>query len=410
MNKIRWYYLFWMAFRYLKSRKKEGYFSFATTISILGLAIGVAALTVTLAILTGFDREYKRTILGLSAHAVVLHSGDYWSVEKQAEVQKRLGQFPAVQAIQSFVLGEGMLTHRGKVKGVILKGISPDSPYPVTQLEPLLDPKMNLSQALKSSRYPSLVLGSSLARDLQVQINDIVQVIILENRRIPRLYPLKIRALFHSGMHEYDNRFGFLKLQEAQKIFSLDQNITGMEIAVTHPEKIVPIVRDLEKGIRPPNYIVHWKDLNANLFAALKLEKVVFFLVILPLVIVGALTVVAALIMFMMEKRKSIAILRTLGLGRKQIAWVFMIQGMFIGFTGTAIGLITGTLINLVLLHFPIITISPQVYFIDHLPIVFHFPDYLLIFITSLTICFFATVIPAIQASRLHPVEGLHEQ
>jgi lipoprotein-releasing system permease protein len=414
MNKVKsqssLWVSFWIALRYLRSRNQSKSFSLGAIVSVMGLAIGVAALTVTLGILSGFSKEYKRSILGLGAHGVVLSSGGplgFSGEKQQREIEEKLRSVKDVLGVHPFVLGEGMLGYGGRVKGALIKGIDPTRSRSVTDLEPLLIPRGSLQWILNDQEIDSTIIGKDLAQMLGVSIGDLIQLIILSEEKIPQIFPLKVKALFRSGMYEYDSRIAYVRLPAAQRIFLKPGEITGMEISIKDPEMIDRMGTRIKNELSYPLYLLKWKDLNANLFAALKLEKIVFFLLILPIVFVGALTVIAALIMFMIERQKSISILKTMGMNRLRIGFIFILQGMMIGVIGLLFGFFLGFLITFLLSHFPIIKLSPQVYFIDHLPISIRFTDYLLISVTALFLCFIATLLPSFKAATLKPVEGI---
>lgn len=377
---------------------------FVTTVSILGLAIGVAAMTVTLAILSGFDREYKRALLLLTSHAVILGAHE---IQDPEAVIEKLETVSDVVGVHPFVMGEGILSFNGRVVGAAVKGVDARRIQKVLALESLLQPAMPLTQALAGGAVAQTILGKTLAKRLGCHDGDIVQLIVTREGQGPQRYPLRVSTEFSTGMHEFDSRFAFVDLAVAQKIFLQRLGISGLEVAVKDPGDIQRMGPVLKAHVERPLFVMLWTDLNANLFAALKLEKIVFFLVLLPIVLVGGLTVVACLVMFTVEKRPAMAVLRAIGFPR---AWVFRLligQGLWIGLTGILLGFGIGSAINLILAHTNLIPISPQVYFIDHLPIAMTALDYALIGAVTMLICLVATLRPALQAARLQPVEGL---
>ena len=394
----------WLAFRTLSSSEKESSFGWVTIISIFGLSVGVAALTITLGILAGFDREYKKIILGLGAHAVVL--GDE-TLEQGMATREKLLKANGIKGVHPFIHMEAMIGFRGKVKGGILKGMDPRFSSQVSSLDEYILSKKSFKELFKDKTERELVLGRTLAQDLGVKINDYIKIIITPPGVPPKIFSFQVKDLFYSGMHEYDSRFAYLHIDTVHQLLLNRKEISGLELSVNHPEDIDPLKFVLETLVPFPHQIITWKEMNANLFAALKLERVVFFLVILPIVFVGALTVISALTMFIQEKQKEIAILRALGFEKKVLILVVLMQGFFIALVGIFLGFSFGTFINFILAEYPLIHLAPQVYFIDHLPVSIRMKDYILIGITSLIICLLSTLIPALKAARFNPVEGI---
>jgi len=206
----------WIAFRTLFSRHKGSSFGFVSIVSIMGLSVGVAALTVTLGILTGFDQKYKEILLGFGAHAVILGEG---GVENPYEKMTSISKIKDVKGLHPFVLKEAMVSFKGKVKGAILKGIDPKRLSGVTDLESHLEPRVKLSQVFQNEFSQNIIIGQTLAKDLNIKVGDVLNVIVLKNNSRPEWLPLRVKAFFYSGMHEFDSRFIYLDLKTAQRIF-----------------------------------------------------------------------------------------------------------------------------------------------------------------------------------------------
>jgi len=253
-----------------------------------------------------------------------------------------------------------------------------------------------------------LVVGKTLAERLDLKLNDRLQVIVSDLWGHYVIRPETVTGIFHSGMFEFDERFALADIGHLQNMAGKKGEVTGIELWVNDPEKIDAWAATNKDLFANPFHFVTWREFYTNLFAALRLERVVFFLVILPIVFVGALTVVAGLLMFIQEKRKSIVILKALGMARGAILKIFVLQGVVVGVFGLSLGLLVGTSINLFLKYVPIIPVAAEVYLIDRLPISISISDLLLISGVTVVICVLATLVPATKAANIQPAEVLH--
>lgn len=384
--------------------RSQGWFSFnrISTISVLGIAIGVAALVVAMAISSGFHAAFKESIFGLSSHAFLASRQGNFQLRQQAEV---LAQAPEVERVLPALYQEGMLAHQGRVSGAVLKGIALAKPEGQALLKKLSMTWGNLGQ---QGAQGGMVLGKTLAERLDLKVNDRFQVIVSDELGHYVIRPEIVAGIFHSGMYEFDERFVLADLSHLQALAGKPGEVTGVEFWVNHPEEIVSWVTKHENLFDAPFHMVTWREFYTNLFAALRLERVVFFLVILPIVVVGALTVVAGLLMFIQEKQKSIVILKALGMARTAILKIFVLQGVVVGSCGLGLGLLVGTGINIFLKYVPIIPVAAEVYLIDRLPIAISISDLVLISAVTLLICVVATLVPATKAAHLQPAEVLH--
>ena len=413
-------YEWFIGLRYLKAKRKQTFISIITIISIAGVMVGVMALIVVLAVMSGFEKTLKEKILGTQAHLVVLKASEK-GMDRYEEVLKGVEEVNGVVSAAPFIFSLVMLSSDSGVSGVGLKGIDPDRVGKVTELAHNL--KAGRLQDLKKVEdrdLPGIILGVELAKHLSVSLNDPIQVIsplgtITPMGMMPKMKRFQVKGIFYSGMYEYDNTMAYVSIESSQKFFSMEGRITGIEIKTNKIYKVKEIGKEIRKKMGFPFWTKDWMEMNRNLFSALKLEKVAMFIILVLIVLVAAFNIISTLIMVVMEKNKDIAILKSMGTPSRGILKIFIIEGGVIGVVGT----IFGTLLGLVaafnlekitgfvedLFGFKIL--SGDVYYIDKLPSQVNFIDVTLIVITAILISLIATLYPSWRASKLDPAEAL---
>ena len=413
-------YEWFIGLRYLKAKRKQTFISIITIISIVGVMVGVMALIVVLAVMSGFEKTLKEKILGTQAHLVVLKASEK-GMDRYEEVLKGVEEVNGVVSAAPFIFSLVMLSSDSGVSGVGLKGIDPDRVGKVTELAHNL--KAGRLQDLKKVEdrdLPGIILGVELAKHLSVSLNDPIQVIsplgtITPMGMMPKMKRFQVKGIFYSGMYEYDNTMAYVSIESSQKFFSMEGRITGIEIKTNNIYKVKEIGKEIRKKMGFPFWTKDGMEMNRNLFSALKLEKVAMFIILVLIVLVAAFNIISTLIMVVMEKNKDIAILKSMGTPSRGILKIFIIEGGVIGVVGT----IFGTLLGLVaafnlekitgfvedLFGFKIL--SGDVYYIDKLPSQVNFIDVTLIVITAILISLIATLYPSWRASKLDPAEAL---
>jgi lipoprotein-releasing system permease protein len=411
-------YEWFIGLRYLKAKRKQTFISIITLISIIGFALGVWALIVVLAVMSGFEKTLMEKILGTQAHLVVLKTNQE-GMDQYEEVVKEVEQVKGVVSATPFVLSQVMLSSESNVFGVVLNGIEPDRVGKVIELAHNM--KAGRLQDLKAEgESPGIILGVELAKRLGVSINDPIQVIsplgtMTPMGMMPKMKRFRVVGIFYSGMYEFDNTLAYISISSAQKFLNMDSRVTGIEIKTDDIYKVKKIGKEIRQKLGFPFWTKDWMEMNRNLFSALKLEKVVMFILLVLIVLVAAFNIISTLIMVVMEKNKDIAILKSMGAPSKGILRIFIIEGGVIGVVGTFIGTITGlaTALNLEkvsgfvekLLGFKFL--PSDVYYIDKLPSQVNPTDVVTIVITAILISLLATLYPSWRASRLDPAEGL---
>lgn len=408
--------------RYLKAKRKSTFISIITFISTAGVALGVMALIVVLAVMTGFENDLKEKILGTNAHIVVIKSGA--PMEEYRAVIEKLKRFTGVQAATPFIYNQVMLSSGKNVSGVVLRGIDVATDRQVTRLSTSivegsidsLEPHMGQG----SDATPGLMVGKELAKHLNLFLGDRVNVIspmgsITPLGMMPRMKPFKVTGIFNTGMFEYDSTLAYISLDQAQRFFDLGDTVTGIQLKVADVYHTDELARSINREMGINFYARDWMQMNKNILFALKTEKIVMFIILTLIVLVAAFGIASTLFMVVMEKTRDIAILKSMGATAASIMKIFVLEGLIIGIIGTVVGVISGLLIALNLE--PIITLiqkitgqnffNKDIYYLDHFPSLVVPADVVLISATALLISFLATLYPAWQASRMLPAEAL---
>ncbi len=403
--------------RYLKAKRKQTFISIITFISIGGVTLGVMALIVVIAVMSGFENDLKNKILGLNSHALVLSWDN--AIENYAQVARRVESVSGVTAATPFILTQVMVSTGSQVTGAVLRGIDIHSAPKVISLDRILkkgtwqaleDP--SLTEGQKGQELRGIILGQELAKSLGLSLNDTLSLIsplgeMTPLGRIPKMRPFRLVGIFESGMFEYDSTIAFVSLSQAQSFLGLGSKVTGLELKTRDVYKAAEIARDIQTKLGFPFWTKDWMRMNKNLFSALKLEKLVMFIILTLIILVAAFNIVASLIMVVMEKTKDIAILKSMGATSGSIMKIFMLEGMIIGTVGTALGLLGGVGLCWILEKYQFIKLPSDVYYISSLPVLMKGWDILIIVASALGISLLATLYPAWQASRLDPAEAI---
>ena len=413
-------YEWFIGLRYLKAKRKQTFISIITVISIAGVAVGVMALIVVLAVMSGFEMTLKEKILGTQAHLVLLKASQE-GMDHYEEVAKKAEEVKGVVSAAPFIFNQVMLSSESNVSGVVLKGIDPDRVGKVTELAHNLKAgRLQDLRTVQEGDLPGIILGVELAKHLSVSINDTIQVIsplgtITPMGMMPKMKRFRVKGIFQSGMYEYDNTMAYVSLEGAQKFFSMGAHVTGIEIKTDDIYHVKGIGKEIRQRMGFPFWTKDWMEMNRNLFAALRLEKIAMFIILVLIVLVAAFNIISTLIMVVMEKHKDIAILKSMGAPSKGILKIFIIEGLVIGVVGTVLGgilglgaafnleKITGFVENL----FGFKILASDVYYIDKLPSQVNPIDVGMIVMTAILISLLATLYPSWRASKLDPAEAL---
>ena len=399
--------------RYLRARRKQAFISLITILSTAGVAVGVMALIVVIAVMAGAQSEFRSRILGVQSHAVLMRYGGEFA--EYPDVIQKIRQFENIVAARPFILTQVMLRSPTGLSGAVLKGV--DKP---TELEMGIE---GIGDALRilytpesttstNSAMAPVVLGKELSRKLGVVRGDTLYVISFRGvvspmGHVPSMKRFRVAGFFESGMYQFDEAYAFVRLEDAQRILKLGDTVSGIEIRVDDIYRADQIAKGIRSRLGFPYRVQDWMQMNANLFYALKLEKVAMFVILTLIVLVAAFNIASTLIMMVMEKTKDIAILKAMGATNAHIMRIFVIKGMVIGLSGTLIGVGLGTLLCALLERYPIIKLPGDVYYFTKLPVQLQTMDVFSIALAAIGICFLATLYPARQAARLNPVDAI---
>ena len=418
-------YEIFVGLRYLRAKRRNRTISLNTMVSIAGITLGVAALIGTVGIMTGFKEDIQAKILGTTAH-IIVQDRIKDSMSDYDPVTKQVATVPGVVAATPFVLKQVLLTTQTGVQGIVIRGIDPQREGTVTELAKNLSTGQlaDLSRPVKvrqppiddptspavETEKPGIILGKELALRLGVFVGDTVNVVspvgpISAIGMVPKIRTFALVALFQSGMYEYDSSLAYIDLAEAQKFFSMGQTVTGIEIKVMDVFRAAETARSVEQSLGFAYGARDWMQMNRNLFSALKLEKTMMFLLLVLITIVASFNIVSTLTMIVTEKQKEIAILKAMGATRKSIRRIFMLNGLIIGLSGTAIGIPLGYAFLWLIQTFW--TFDPTVYYISRIPVHVQAMDVFLVAGSAIVISFAATVYPSLQAAKLEPVAAL---
>ncbi|MBI2461785.1 MAG: lipoprotein-releasing ABC transporter permease subunit [Candidatus Rokubacteria bacterium] len=392
--------------RYLRARGRRGFLSLLTVIAMAGMALGVMALIVVLAVMSGFEEELRGKILGATAHVLVLDSGGQ-GIERPEALLPAVLEVPGVRSAAPFVLQQVMVAHDRQATGAVLRGIDP-----VAEREELARRVTEGSLEALAGPEPGVILGRELARTLGVFVGDPVtlispQGVMTATGMVPKMRRLTVKGIFEVGLYEYDAALAYTSLGTAQAFADLGGRVTGIEVRVRDVFQARAVALALQERLGFPYWTRDWMDMNRNLFAAIQLEKTAMFIILTLIIFVAAFAIISHLILMVAEKRKEIGILKALGATARSISLIFMAEGVLIGVVGTAVGAALGTLIGYLQETYHIVKIPGDVYQLSELPMRMHTWDLVLIAVAALVLSFLATLYPSRQAARLDPVEVL---
>lgn len=401
--------------RYVRARKGGGFLSFISTISIVGVAIGVAVLIIVLSVVNGFERELTGRLLAMSSHATIegLDSElEAWELRREDALMNE-----RVVAGAPYIESRGLLASDTLVSGIVMRGVLPAEESAVADFD-VIAPDGSVA-ALRSKSY-DIVLGDALAESLGVGVGDDVLLMVPEGTVtpagiVPRMRRFTVTGLFRAGMYEFDRRFAFVHLDDAARLLRMREQVTGLRLAVTDMFDAPAIAREVAIAQGGGVMISDWTRRHRAFFRSIQVTKSILFVILSLVVAVAAFNIVSTLVMVVRNKRTDIAILRTLGASRRSILSIFVNQGSVIGVLGAFSGVLVGTLISLNLEQivaalertFGITVLAADVYFISDLPSDLRAGDVLLVVGIALTLVFAATVYPAWRGSRTNPAEEL---
>jgi len=441
-----------IATRYLRAKRRQAFIGVITGISILGVAAGVASLIIALAINNGFRQDLQDRLLETTSHITLLRVQDD-GIKDWRALLDRLSRQPHVIAAAPTIYEEVMISRGPRARGAVLKGMIPSAENKVSDLlktvvagsasaldesaPPLENPastsagggpvrlrsgQVRATQAEspdslqgvedRVAAMPPIILGKDMAENLGATVGSVVLVTSPQGEltpvgMVPKYSRFRVAGIFNSGFYDYDSAWSLARLADAQQLFGIGDQIAAIEFKVDDIYKAGAIGDQLQKAAGPGFMTTNWMEQNKALFRALKMEKLVTFITIGLIVFVAALNILISLIMMVMEKTRDIAVLMSMGTRKSQVRRVFIAQGVLIGVVGTLIGLILGYGLSFAGGHYHLLSLSPEVYSIDHVPFAPRMIDGLLVSVVTLGISLIATIYPSWSASKILPAEAL---
>jgi lipoprotein-releasing system permease protein len=401
--------------RYTRAKRRNHFISFISMISMLGIGLGVAALIVVLSVMNGFQKELRTRILGVASHIQI--TGISGELNDWPTLAAQAMQHPEVKASAPFVQSQAMFAVDGGVKGSLVRGILPDEEDKVADFRSTI--KSGSLDDLRPGEF-GVVLGADLARSLRVFTGDKVTLIAPQGTVtpagvVPRLKSFKVVGIFEVGMYEYDSGLALINLHDAQKLYQMDDRVTGVRLKVDDLFQAPRIARELVRYINADAYLNDWTKSHANFFRAVQIEKNMMFIILSLIVAVAAFNLVSTLVMAVTDKQADIAILRTLGARPLSIMAIFVVQGALVGFIGLGLGIVGGVALALNIdvvvpfieralgVHF----LSKEVYYISDLPSELLWSDVWGVTLIAFVLALLATIYPSWRASRVNPAEAL---
>ncbi|MFA5974784.1 MAG: ABC transporter permease [Elusimicrobiota bacterium] len=397
---------FFLATRFLAGQRFGVFRLITTAIAIGGTALGVAALLITLAVMDGFRTDIQEKILGTQPHIVAMNPfGAFVSYDK--DQLDHFAGVPGVTGASPFISAQALLQSSRKVTGILLRGISFEGEARVTRLNSIL--AHGQWQGLEDR---GIVLGEELAMAIGASIGDRVTLISPQEQKaswtqMPRMRPLTVVGVFHSGMYEYDANMAYVSLATAQDLLGISRQISGYGLRLKDVDQAPAVQRALQSQLSQELWTRSWQDFNKPLFSAMKLERTMMFIILTLIILVSSFTIISNLLLLTIEKAREIGILQALGASPRQIAGVFFLNGLFLGGSGVGLGLVLGVGISAVLRRYPIIRLPSEVYYIDRLPIHLSLPMVGSVAACALTLVLASIFYPAWKASQMDPVQAI---
>ncbi len=411
-------YELFISLRYLKARRKQAFISLISLISIGGVAVGVAALIIVLAVMTGFKNDIRDKILGVMAHILIQKSGSNIKENEFQEIFDRIHEIHHIVDISPYVSGQVLISSEENVSGIKLHGVDPDRKTALANLKKnlregsinLLKGKYDNLDSPTGPKREGIIIGWELSRILGIFSGDDVTLVlptgyVLPTGPVPKLKKFRVVGIFSSGFYEYDAGLAYISLTSAQKFFSMGKNISGIEVQLDNIYQSKSVTKFIRDRLDTSYHVQNWTEMNKSLFSAINLEKLAMFLILALIVLVAAFNIISTLVMMVMEKHSDIATLKSMGATSKSIMRIFMFEGAVIGVIGTAIGVVLGIAICWVADTYKLIPSGGEgIYYPAHLKFTITGLDLGLVIVSALIICFVSTIYPARQASKLDPI------
>ncbi len=427
---------FFIAGKYLKAKRKEGFISLITLLSVAGVTVGVMALVIVIAVMSGAEIEFRKRILGVEPHILIMeYAGkfnDYKSViekiagsssadniNNKADKNKTDASdsneseitLKGIDAVSPLVFGQTMIRSASGLSGAVVRGVEPASGVSIIKGFTAQELEEKLGEDRDDSPFPGIIMGRQLAKHVGVNVGDKVVLMapggtLSPVGHMPSMTRFVVTGLFDSGMYEYDSSLAYINLKDSQRLMGMRDRISALGVWVDDLFQSANIKDAIVQALGSNFYGRDWMEINQSLFAALKLEKTAMFVILTLIILVAAFNIASALIMMVMEKTRDIAVFKAMGATDMLIRKIFIIQGMIVGLTGTILGTSAGVLVCILLKKYKFIEL-PAAYPFSTLPVQLESLDVVVIALASIVICFLSTIYPSYKASKMDPIEAL---
>lgn len=406
---------FYIAYKYLRSKKSSRFTSIISKSSIIGISLGIAAIIVVMSIMNGFHNEMRNKILSMVSHVIITDKN--YMLSEWDKVKFNIDKNKLVSASAPYVEGQAMISFDGNVHGIQVKGIIPEYEKNVTSLSKnIIEGDLN-NIGVKPYQ---ISIGITLAEKLNLSIGDKITLVIPRANStligiVPRIKRFEVGSIFNFGMQQYDKNLVFIDMNEAQKLYEMSNNITGLRLKLHDLYKSPTMSKIVNKQLKSNYIVIDWTMMNKNFFNALKMEKTMLMLLMFLIVLVATFNIISSLFMVVSEKKSDIAILKTIGMSSKNIMHIFILQGTFLGLAGIILGLILGSVISINLNHLVALIeyligskiLNSDVYMISEVPSQIQIFDLIYVSLISFIFSVLATIYPSYNASKTKPAEIL---
>lgn len=394
-----------IALRYVRSRRHRGFISFITFIAVVGVALGVAALIITLSVLNGFERTIKENVISFTAHMQLIGFENQVLPNPNETIALVKSKYPEVIDIAPYVSREGMIRSAAGTDGVLIKGVDPKNDISAAKRR-LVEGTYGLES--RERGVERIIIGRRLAQKLEVNVGDRVLLLSLGGPSVSlsqtRVMQFEVVGLYETGMADYDESYVYINIKDAQRLFVIGPMVSGFDILVSDTDQLNRLATQIPEDLGYPYYARTTFQMNRNLFTWIELQKKPIPIIIGLIVVVATVNIIGTLLMMVMEKSKEIGILRTIGTNRRKLMQVFLLQGMFIGFVGTVVGNILALILCWVELKYRLISLPPGIYYMTHVPIDLNAVSFVIVSALTLLMCFLSSLIPSRLAASRDPI------
>lgn len=400
-----------VALRYLKAKRKGLFSSLTSAIGVTGVTLGVAALITTLSVMNGFQTDIQKKIIGAQSHLTVYGARSQESVKTITEA---LHSEPEVEATAPFVLGQAILTYQERTLGILVKGLDPEREFSVNSLaKSLTEGSWDELRRSTPAQKPGIILGQELASHVGAELGAEVVLVSPQGAEtalgiVPKMKKFRVVGLLHTGYYEYDSTTAYTDLASSAEFFGLPAGATAVGARLKDVGQAEVVARRLRARFGMTHMVKAYSEMNKTLFAALRLEKAVMFIILTLIVLVASLNIASTLILLSVEKTRDIGLLKAMGATPAQIRRVFMNLGLFIGGFGVILGTLLGLVLCFIIQRYPIVELPSDIYYLSRVPVAVQWRDVLAVTFSGLALSLLATLYPANRASKVDPVSAIH--